>query len=188
MQESVILAVSSAEELVKKIFNVSTVYVFRTFGTNCKVFGMFLLAPGRLIREPASVCVYANIRGELTYVTSLSLEKLSNVKRMSKKDIVMMLDMYNPPCVSTVRFLCYLSDIIDIDLKNMDFAYSFEIYEEVSEDNYAYMIYKSHDLDPRAVSKTVIAMILMKLYLEGKISKDKIIELSRDIEEKLRIV
>ncbi len=188
MQESIILAISSAEEMVKKIFNVSTVYVFRTYGTNCKVFGMFLLAPGKIIREPTSVCIYANIRGELTYVTSLSLEKLPDIKRSSKRDIVMMLDMYNPPCVSTVRFLCYLSDIIDIDLRNLEFAYSFEIYEEVSEDNYAYMIYKSHDLDPKTISKIVIVMMLMRMLLEGKISREKTINVLREVEEKLRIV
>ncbi|NPB00346.1 MAG: hypothetical protein GXO10_03130 [Crenarchaeota archaeon] len=188
MQESIVLAISSAEEFVKKMLNVATVYVFRTYGVNCKVFSMFLLSPGRVLKEPSSVCIYASSRGELTYVTSLSLENLTRTVRSSRRDVVIALDMYNPPCTVTVRFLCYLSDLVDLEVRELEFACSFEIYEEVSDDEYAYMIYSSRDIDPKTIARIVITMILMKLYLENKIDKETIDKMASEMREKLRIL
>ncbi|NPA22894.1 MAG: hypothetical protein GXO23_01160 [Crenarchaeota archaeon] len=185
MQESIILAISSSEEFIKKILNVSTVYVFRTFGARCKVFGMFLISPGRILREPSSVCVYADNRGDLTYVTSVSSSYVNNRFRSSGREIAIVLDMYNPPCVTMVRFLCYLSETVEVE-RELELAGSFELYREVSDDNYLYMIYRSRDLNPRSIALTVITMILYKSYLEKKITKEDIARAAAYVREKLR--
>ncbi len=188
MQESIILAISSAEEFVKKIFNVSTVYVFKSYGNTCKAFGMFLISPGKILREPASVCIYANLRGELTYVTSLSASYISNVHIGSRREIAMILDMYNPPCVSTVEFLCYLSDIVSIRRRELETATTFELYREISDDNYIYMIYKSRELDPKTIASIIILMISFKSYLEKKIDEKCLEYIAESMREKLRVL
>lgn len=189
-----ITAISLAEEHVRKVMNVSSIYVFRTWGKNVLGHGMFVFQPSLGARRPTSVSIYLLSNGSLVYVLSISrtvLERYINV-RQDKPVIVLLLDFYNPPCVTSMIPVCSLAELLERafpELANLDKLA--QIYREtqccieVSDypADYAYLIFSSSSLDPRRIALYVVALCVAKLVLEGEINPRKAAQVIDKLEE-----
>ncbi len=199
ISDAFIIAIGSAEEKVKKVLNVSTVYVFRTYGKKCLAFAMFILSQSEDIREPTSVAVYAGHREEISYVTSLPYMYIeSKLCNITKKDIkrVIVLDMYNPPCTTVVEYICSLRHILEkedvlaeIDDEEMlNILDGIELYKEFNENSYAYLILNYRGIDPDIISKCVICMVFSREFLLDRITRSEFIRNINSIKEKIKII
>ncbi len=196
MIDAFIIAVSASEEKLNKIFNIATIYVFRTFGDRCNAFAMILTSPGKITKEPATVCIYAGFRGELTYVTSIPYEyvkKYSNEKLKSRKMLIV--DMYKPPCILEVEYVCSGIDIIgrenmskieDKELRNI--LKNIEVYREINEESYAYIILNYKGIDTNIITYCTTELILLREFIMNRLSIENLLEILNSLKEKIKIV
>ncbi len=178
-----ISAVSLAEEHVKKVFDVSAIYVFRTYGREVIAHGMYLmLIKDGNLQVPFSVSLYLLSDGRILYISSTSrkkLEKYVNL-RTDRPVLVLMLDFYKPPCVFSLVPVCKFKDILTklsegfntFDNELINIIENVEFYVDISEysGDFVYLMYSSSSLEPQRIALNVVAVSVAKLLVDGYLS------------------